>query len=274
MILDRVEADRADAMPDKMTKAKFYAAFFDPFTWSFAMMFMASTMPAYAMGFFSTIIIHGMGFSTAMALLLTAPPYCAAVCLLTFHFSGIPTNSNCFDLQAISCYFFAWIADKTRKRAVYLAIQNVITMAGIIATGYAPQPGVRYFGVFLTTMGASGCVPGVLAYVSIFASSTRPIVLIASLMQHSNNITQHTKRAVSTAVIIAMGGVGGIFATLVFRQADYPSYIPGVWATMACQITMLILLGVNTYVFARRNRLYREGKCEPLEGTPGFYYTL
>lgn len=72
MILDRIEADRADSMPDKMTRQKFFAAFFDPLTWSFAIMFMASTMPAYAIGFFSTIIINGMGYSAAMALLLTA----------------------------------------------------------------------------------------------------------------------------------------------------------------------------------------------------------
>ncbi|KAF6751159.1 major facilitator superfamily domain-containing protein [Ephemerocybe angulata] len=234
MILDRIEADRADSMPDKMTRQKFFAAFFDPLTWSFAIMFMASTMPAYAIGFFSTIIINGMGYSAAMALLLTAFPYVAA---------------------AISCFFFAWLADKTRMRAVWLAAQNVICIIGLMCTGYTSSPGVRYFGLFFINMGASGCVPGVLAY-------------------HSNNITQHSKRAVSTATIIAMGGVGGIFATTVYRQEDYPRYIPGIWATMACQFTMLTLLAINSFVFARRNRLHREGKRGPPEGTPGFSYTI
>ncbi|EAU83959.1 hypothetical protein CC1G_09841 [Coprinopsis cinerea okayama7 len=234
MILDRIEADRADSMPDPMTWPKFWRALFDPFTWSFGMMFLASTMPAYAVGFFATIIIHGMGYSTAMALVLTAFPFVAA---------------------AISCFVFAYIADRTRMRAPWLAAQNLICMTGLLCTGYASQPGVRYFGLFLTNMGASGCVPGVLAY-------------------HSNNITSHSKRAVSTAVIIAMGGVGGIFATMIYRQVDYPRYIPGIWATMACQFTMLLLLGINSFVFHRRNMAYREGKCEPLEGTPGFYYTI
>jgi hypothetical protein len=74
-------------------------------------------------------------------------------------------------------------------------------------------------------------------------------------------------------VIIAFGGVGGIFATLVFRQQDAPSYIPGIWATAACQFMMLILLAINTYVFTRRNRLAREGK-RVNEGQPGFFYTI
>ncbi|TFK29439.1 MFS general substrate transporter [Coprinopsis marcescibilis] len=233
MILARIEADRSDSVPDPMTWSKFFNAFFDPFTWSFAIMFLSSTMPAYAVGFFATIIIHGMGYTEAMAFILTAFPFVAA---------------------AISCFFFAWLADKTRKRAVWLAAQNVICIAGLLATGYASQPGVRYFGLFLTNMGASGCVPGVLAY-------------------HSNNITKQSKRAVSTAVIIAMGGVGGIFATTVYRQADYPKYIPGIWATIACQLTMLILLSINSFVYYTRNKQAREGK-RVLEDTPGFLYTI
>jgi hypothetical protein len=35
----------------------------------------------------------------------------------------------------------------------------------------------------------------------------------------------HTKRAVQTAVIIASGGVGGIMASTVFRQEDYPKSV-------------------------------------------------
>jgi hypothetical protein len=44
-------------------------------------------------------------------------------------------------------------------------------------------------------------------------------------LQSSNNITSHTKRAVQTATIVAAGGIGGIVATLVFRQKDFPRYV-------------------------------------------------
>ncbi|KAF5313401.1 hypothetical protein D9611_008574 [Ephemerocybe angulata] len=252
MILDRIEADRKDSVPDPPTLKKVIAVLIDPISWSFGLMFLATTMPAYAVGFFITPILLSMGWSVSEALLLSAPPAGAAM---------------------ISTFAFAWLADKTKKRAPWLAVQNLICITGLMITGYTNTSGTRYFGLFLVNMGASGCVPGVLAY-------------------QANNITSHSKRAITTAITIAMGGIGGIFATTVWRQKDFPRqalhlfpgalftyptsfrYIPGIWATMACQFMMLILLGVNTYVFTRRNRLRRENKCGPLENTEGFFYTI
>lgn len=40
----------------------------------------------------------------------------------------------------------------------------------------------------------------------------------------STNTVTHVKKAVASAVIIGMGGVGGILAGVAFRQADYPHY--------------------------------------------------
>jgi len=39
-------------------------------------------------------------------------------------------------------------------------------IVGLAVIGFAKGNGVRYFGIFLANAGASGCVPGVLAYVS------------------------------------------------------------------------------------------------------------
>lgn len=43
------------------------------------LMFLASTMPAYAVGFFITPILRSMGYSVSESLLLSAPPAGAAV---------------------------------------------------------------------------------------------------------------------------------------------------------------------------------------------------
>lgn len=145
MILDRVERDRGDSTPDQITFKKILTHFSDWTLWAFALMFMCSTMPAYAVGFFITIILRSMGFSTMMSLILTAPPFVFA---------------------AISCFAFASLGDKTRKRAPWLVVQACITMVGLLVTAYAKLHGARYFGLFLVNAGASGCVPGVLAYVS------------------------------------------------------------------------------------------------------------
>ncbi|CAA7267719.1 unnamed protein product [Cyclocybe aegerita] len=234
MVLDRVEADRGDSIPDEITRAKVFKHLTDPLVWAYAFMFLASTVPAYAIGFFITIILFSMGYTLTEALCLTAPPGIAA---------------------AVSVYIFAHISDKTKRRAIWLAMQNLMCITGLLITAYANANGVRYFGLFLVNAGASGCVPGVLAY-------------------SSNNMTSHSKRAVQTAIIVAAGGIGGIIATTAFQQKDYPRYIPGMWVTIAFQFAMIGLLGVTTFVLHRRNQLRREGKIGPLEGTEDFYYTL
>ena len=87
--------------------------------------------------------------------------------------------------------FFAWLSDRYRQRAVVIAVQACITLVGLLVTGYArpaawryagldilfyfPDPGqpsinklIGFFfiGLFLTTAGSGGCIPGILAYVS------------------------------------------------------------------------------------------------------------
>ena len=95
------------------------------------------------------------------------------------------------------------------------------------------------------------------------------------MIQSANNVVSHSKRSVSSAIIVAFGGVGGIFATTAFRQVDSPQYIPGIWATLGCQFLMLVLLAVTTVRHARLNKKAREGTlATPLEGQPGFFYTL
>ena len=79
----------------------------------------------------------------------------------------------------------------------------------------------------------------------------------------------------STAVIVSLGGIGGIFASLVFRQQDYPHYLPGIYATLACQLLLLMLLAVTTLYYWSKNKAIRDGSAkEPLEGQAGFLYTL
>ncbi|KAG6877354.1 hypothetical protein C0993_008252 [Termitomyces sp. T159_Od127] len=234
LILDRVEQDRGDAMPDQMTWKKLRLHLSDWTTWAFGLMLMSATVPTYAIGFFVPIILSSMGYHVRDSLLLSAPP------------------------SLISVFFafgFAYISDRTQRRALLLAIQTILTIIGLVVTAYATNHGARYFGLCLTNIGASASVPGILSY-------------------SANNVVSHTKRSVSTAVIVTFGGIAGVFATTVFRQKDYPRYLNGIWAALGCQFLLLVLLAMTSFTFIRRNRLAREGKIGPLEGQPGFYYTI
>jgi hypothetical protein len=52
-------------------------------------------------------------------------------------------------------------------------------------------------------------------------------------------------------------------------------FITGLAVTLGAEVVLLTLLGITTFHYNRLNRLVRSGKRkEPLEGQPGFYYTL
>jgi len=48
--------------------------------------------------------------------------------------------------QAVTILLFAWVSDKYQQRAAIIAIQTVVTIVGLVLTGYATSPGWRYAG--------------------------------------------------------------------------------------------------------------------------------
>ncbi|KAJ3904951.1 major facilitator superfamily domain-containing protein [Lentinula edodes] len=233
-ILERIEEDRGDSLPDTVTLWKAFEHLSDWKIWIYGLMFLCATIPAYAIGFFITVILSGMGWNLEFALLLSAPPYVFA---------------------ALSVFVFAWLSDHFRSRAIFLAAQTILTLVGFAITGFVERPGWRYFGLFLGNAGSAGCVPGILAY-------------------SSNNIVSHSKRAVTTAIIISFGGLGGIIATTIFRQQDFPRYIPGISVTISCQALLLVLLGVLTLNFRYHNKTKRNTLQPAMGGRIDFLYTL
>ncbi|KAJ2917764.1 hypothetical protein MD484_g2676, partial [Candolleomyces efflorescens] len=231
MVLARVEKDRGDSVPDSFTVTKVVRHLSDWKIWIFGLMYFCTTVPAYAISFFVTNILLGMGWSMTAALLLSAPPYLFA---------------------AISIMIFAWLSDRYQQRALTIAIQVCATVVGCVLIGFCPVPAWKYVGIFLSNAGSGGCIPGILAY-------------------SSNNVVSYTKRGVTTAVVVSFGGIGGIFATTVFRQSDAPHYMPGIYATIGCQFVLLASLAITTVYFKTQNR---EVQKAPAEGKPRFVYTL
>lgn len=101
-------------------------------------------------------------------------------------------------------------------------------------------------GTFLINAGNSGCIPSILAYVSTTAQQSSSDPIIFHYAKGANNVVSQSKRlvtepplrsfaqrplicprSVQTAVTVAFGGIGGILASTVFREQDYPRYLPG-----------------------------------------------
>ncbi|KAJ6631603.1 major facilitator superfamily domain-containing protein, partial [Mycena sp. CBHHK59/15] len=156
IVLDRVQNDRGDSLPDLLTKGKFFGAF-DWRVCAYSVMFLCATISSYGVGFFVTLILRGLGWSVAASLLLSAPP---------FIFAGIST------------VFFSRLSDHYRQRALFIAIQCSAAIVGWSLTGFASSGMWRYGGLFLSNAGSSGSVIGILAYSSnnIVSHSKRAIV--------------------------------------------------------------------------------------------------
>jgi len=193
---------------------------------------MCSAMPAYAFAYFLPIIFAGMGWKTAKAQLMSAPP-CVFACIVGF--------------------LFAILADRMRMRGPVIVMQASICIIGLLTTAYSTNEGARYFGTFLGFAGAQGNVPAILSY-------------------QSNNIRMNSKRSVGSALQVGFGAVAGIFASTVFRPVDAPRYLPGLWASVGCQMFIIIAVAGMSVYFKAMNKKQREGKH--IENHPDFTYTL
>ncbi|KAL2859833.1 major facilitator superfamily domain-containing protein [Aspergillus lucknowensis] len=233
-ILRRLDRDRADASPEPFSLKKFLSPALDLKIWGFALIFFCLTTVAYAIAYFLPIILNeNMHFSIAASQCLNAPPYA---------FAGILMVAT------------SWAGDKYRIRAPILILDCIITLVGLSLMGFAASPGVRYFGIFLATAGANAGIPASMAY-------------------QANNIRGQWTRAFASATLVSFGGIGGIAGSLVFRSQDAPDYIPGIWATIACQFLLLAVVALMTVHFWISNRKADRGE-KIIEGLPGFRYTL
>lgn len=139
-VMDRINADRGDAVKDPITVKVVLNHLKDWKLYGWWFFTLASTMPGFAYSYYLPLILRqGMGFSTAKAQLLTAPPYIFA---------------------AILCMISSTIGDKYRIRGPIIIVHEVMTIVGVFITAYCKGNGVRYFGVFIGECFPSKPFPG------------------------------------------------------------------------------------------------------------------
>jgi len=230
----RINRDRGDAVAEKFALSKFLRPALDLKVWGFGMIFGMSTTVTYALAYFLPIILNrGMGFNVGESQCLVAPPYAAA---------------------AIWMFLTAWVGDKYHIRGPLIALNAILAIVGVCVLGFVKNLGARYFGVFLCCMGSNANVPTTLTY-------------------QANNIRGHWKRAFASASLVGFGGLGGIIGSLVFRSQDLPGYHPGLWACIASQLVILIIIALLTVKFHLDNKRADRGD-KIIEGIEGFRYTL
>ncbi|KAJ5960049.1 uncharacterized protein N7479_007199 [Penicillium vulpinum] len=199
----------------------------------YSIQYFIAASGVYSIAYFQPIILRdGMGFSYALSQILSSPPYIFAI---------------------IMSLLMAWLSDKYKIRWLVLVIQALFAVVGLLITLYCRPPGVRYFGLFFAVFGTQANVPSTLSY-------------------GQSQVATVEKRGVIAAAMISVGAAGGITGSTIFRTQDAPTYLPGMWATIAMQMLyILVTLGFSFYL-NRQNRLVEEGKRDALEGVEGFRY--
>ncbi|KAJ5618226.1 hypothetical protein N7528_006869 [Penicillium herquei] len=233
-IVRRIDDDRKDGQPEPFSLKKFLKPALDLKIWAFAMIFFCLTTVTYAIAYFLPIILRsGMGFDIGQSQCLVAPPYV---------FAGIVM------------YTGAWIGDKYHVRGPVLIANALLAIIGLPMMGFAKGNATRYAGVFLTVAGANANIPSCMAY-------------------QANNVRGQWMRAFSSATLVGFGGLGGIASSLVFRDQDAPEYRPGMYAALACNILIILIVCALSVWFWFCNRQADRGK-RVIEGEPSFRYTI
>ncbi|CAK7201013.1 hypothetical protein SEUCBS139899_003714 [Sporothrix eucalyptigena] len=214
VILDRVERDRGDADPDRLTISKVIRHVLSWPLWVYGFMFLCCSAPIYAFAYFIQTILSTMGFSTAKVFLLCAPPYL---------FSMIWT------------YAVAIFADRSHLRMPWMILNSAITLTGLLLTAYHHNNAVRYFGVFLGVSGCNANLPTIIAF-------------------QSNNVRSNSRRSVGSGVQMLFAALGGIYASCTFMEREYPTYRTGVWCAVATQLLLILLVVLMWWYFTRCNK--------------------
>ncbi|KAF1810087.1 phthalate transporter [Eremomyces bilateralis CBS 781.70] len=230
----RLNADRGDVEVEPFTIKRFLEPATEWFIYGFPIILMLTTALGYAFAFTLPIILQSsLGFGVAEAQCLTAPPYF---------------------FSAILMYVAGWLSDKYRQRGLAIVILATIGLIGLPIMGWAKNPWVRYFGVFVSVGGANSTIPSVFAY-------------------QGTNIRGQWRRAFCSASLTGLGGIGGIIGALIFRQQDKPDYFPGFIACIVASVLIVITVGVMTIYFRRCNAECDRGE-RVLMGDPNFRFTI
>ncbi|KAJ1333114.1 MFS transporter ACS family allantoate permease [Microdochium nivale] len=184
-----------------------------------ALIFMSSAVPNYALKFSMPQIILGMGFTNTQAQLLTAPPYI---------------------LGAASAIITSLLADKFTWRLPF-----IVGPQALVAVSYAV--------LFAKSGSIASEVALCYSFVHLACIGTYPIVPGANTWT-INNLAGPAKRAMGIAFMIAIGNMGGIVGSFIFRDTEKPYYPTG-WGSCLGFVCMgMIAASTLEFAYHRINK--------------------
>lgn len=234
IVLSRIERDRRDSEHDALTLRKCIKYLCEPRIWLFGIFFGSSAVSVYALAYFLPVILASMGFDNKMSQVLVAPP-----------------NFWCI----IPAVILAKLSDRYGWRGQLVAFNCVLIVVGTCMFSQLGNNHVaaRYAGVFLATGGCQSNIP-----------------LITSWAQ--TTIRSQSKRAFTSAFVVAWGSIGGIIASVSFLEKEAKhGYPTGIFLTIGLNVFTCVCALLLVVWFKWQNRKADRGEVV-LEGCEHFRY--
>ena len=192
--------------------------------WLAIIIWLGNAVPVYGFTYTAPTIIRDLGYTSAVAQLLTVPVYTFGV---------------------VSVIAFSWIADRKQVRWIFVVGPYSISAAGFLALLVIPHPrlpGLTYFFLFFVTAGLYPALISLLSWVG-------------------NNLSPSWKRAVGMALLISGGNLGGAVGSNIFLTSQAPRYPLGYGMCLAMNLAAIAAAVVLRFAYTSINK--RRDKKDP-----------
>jgi hypothetical protein len=186
-ILARLKDDSDATRNEKFTWDGVHKALKDPKIYLYGLCYLTASFPGYTLSLFLPTIINGLGYTAAQAQLLSIPP-----------------NAIAFVLTMS----VAIVAEKTGRRAPFIIGGSAIGVVGYIMLLTSRWPGMSYAGTIVVSAGVFPVGPIVVGW-------------------PANNVSGQTKRVTANAMQIAIGNLGAVMGTQLYRPKWSPRHFVG-----------------------------------------------
>lgn len=189
-------------------------------TWICAICFLLNNMTIQGISLFMPTLLKGMGYSTIQSQLHTVPPYVVA---------------------SVFSIGIAYLSFKSARRGMWLLCIVPLVITGLAILVGTSNTKANYAGVFLIAMGAFPQGPILLTWAT-------------------NNSAPDTVRAVSSAMVVAVGTMGPIITSWIYLPSDAPRYPIANSVQIAAQGIFFILVVILILHNLRENRRRARGE--------------
>ncbi|KAF8706129.1 Adenylosuccinate synthetase, partial [Rhizoctonia solani] len=189
-------------------------------TWICAICFLLNNMTVQGISLFMPTLLKGMGYSTIQSQLRTVPPYVVA---------------------SVFSIAIAYGSFRSGRRGMWLLFIVPLVITGLAILLGTSNSQANYAGVFLIAMGAFPQGPILLSWAT-------------------NNSAPNTVRAVSSALVVAIGTMGPIVTSWIYLPSDSPRYPIATGVQVGAQGAFFILASILILHNIRENRRRARGE--------------